>query len=119
MLKINLKLRSKYNKEFCNAIERGKCCYRIQKNNGLCDNHIPIFNIFYTDLSKLRPKSKIKIDYDINFVAQKDKCRILEKSSNSKKITSCSNLVHKKGLCQKHSQVLEFFGVISEFELRR
>jgi hypothetical protein len=117
MIKINLKLRTKYNREFCNVIERGKCCYRLQKSNGLCDYHIPIFIIFYTDLSKLKPKLKIRIDYDINFIAPKDKCRIFEKSQNAKKLIACTNLAHKKGICQKHSQILNFFGVSNDFEI--
>jgi hypothetical protein len=102
---IKMKLRSKFHDKYCNAIERGKCCYKSQSMDGLCLNHHQFFSLFFKDVAHLPPDTEIMLNYEINPVAKEGICKIIEKESSKKRIT-CQDPIHKKFYCQKHAQVL-------------
>lgn len=115
MNKTNLKVRANFNEKFCNAIERGKCCYKTHHTSGFCDLHFQLFSLLFTDISKVVPKTLVTIHYEINPISIENKCKIFDKKPKSKKLIPCPNLIQKKGLCGKHYQILELIGCLTEF----
>ena len=115
MNKINLKLRAKFNEKFCNAIDRGKCCYKPQAETGFCTYHFQLLSLLVPSLSKPKKNTTYSIDYEINFTATFHKCRIFEKQPKTKKLIPCNNPIHSKGLCKSHFKILELTDLLSEF----
>lgn len=111
---LKLKVRSKHHDQYCNAIERGKCCYKPQASNGFCQNHHQLFSLFFDDLSNLPPNTEIVLNYEINPVAREGLCKIIERES-SKKRNICQNPIHRKYYCLKHSQVVSMIEPLRHF----
>jgi hypothetical protein len=112
---INLKMRTTFNSSFCNAIEKGKCCYKPHTSHGFCGYHYQLFSLLFNDISAIKTDSTATINYEVNFVASEGVCKIFEKDIKEKRLNPCSNIIDKKGLCKKHFLVLELIGELNEY----
>jgi|GEM_PF-7078359 len=109
-----VKMRIKFHEQYCNAIERGKCCYKSHFTSGLCKSHYELFHLFFPQSPDIPKNACITLEYEMNPVYRSGLCKILERQSSIKRKV-CHNPLHTKNFCQQHDYILTFAEPLRDF----